>query len=105
MANAVGLLAVEWVWLFVPFLGFVAPLAGAVVGWITFRRRGWRALLVTSAVWGAAWLVVWLTLPATSIGAAARVAGWLFFAPCLIGGVLSALVRRFAAGGRVVDQR
>ena len=96
------LLAVEWVWLLVPLLTMVAPLAGAVTGWITLRRRGWKPLLAGSAVWGAFWFAVWLALPGPTTLEAANIAVWLFLAPWLLGGGLAALARRVTGGGRLV---
>lgn len=87
----------ESIWLLVPFLGVVAPLAGAVIGWKMFRR----ALFASSAIWGATWFVVWLAFPGVPAGEAALVGGWLFLAPCLLGGVIAALATRIA-GGRLV---
>jgi hypothetical protein len=102
LSRVIGLLAAEWAWLFVSLLYVLPAPAGLVIGWIAFRRRGWKALLVTSAVWSALWFVVWLALPGNSALEATAIVVWLFLAPCLVGGALAALARRVAGGGRVL---
>lgn len=98
-------MAIRSMWLLVPFLYLVPPVAGAVLGWITFRRRGWKTLLAVSAVWGACWLIVWLVLPGLTAAEATGIAVWFAVAPCVIGGVLAALAGRIGVGGRVVDRQ
>jgi hypothetical protein len=96
-----ALVSAEWIWLLVPLFGFVVPVAGAVVGWLALRKRGWRAVAVACVAWGGVGVAVYFVLAlATPVAEAVGVGAWAYAFPCLFGAGAARLTRSVAARQR-----
>jgi hypothetical protein len=102
------LASLDWVWwLLADLVRWGLPWAGVALGSVVARRWGWRALVTTTIVLGAAGVVL-LAVPATvdlSLADAVGIAVWFFVVPWLLGGSVTLVIRHRRGRQRIADQR